>query len=229
MTLNDCISEIKAIEPSAYSDQQLARWVMRADDSIATVIYLMQPEDVSRPDLTANSGDYSFPLLAPSPFDKLYPLYLHAMIHYANSEYDRYQNDMELYNEAYGEFARWFAAEYEPALTADRRAWFYDIRLEPGESEEHDVEIRDVMRGLLSPITVSNDGLSGTVTVSCGGVTLLDYDSADGGDAKMAYYAPEGGINVHYDLANGGSEAKILRISGRHYRYGWPDRFGRRA
>ncbi len=228
MTLRECIDEIDAIEPNAYSDVQKATWVLRAEDSVATGIYLMQPEDVSRPDLTASSGDYGFPLLAPYPYAKLYPLYLHAMIHYANSEYERYQNDMQLYNESFGEFARWFAAESEPALTKDRQGWFFEVRLEPGESEEKGFGLLGDMRGVISPLAVSNDGLSGTVDVSCDGVTLLDYDSTDGGNAHMAFYAPRGELYIHYDLTNSGGEAQSLRISGRNYRYGWPDKYGRR-
>lgn len=54
-------------------------------------------------------------LLVEPPHDKLYWHYLVSMIHFANADYDRYQNTMQLYNESFGEFMRWFAQVYRPA------------------------------------------------------------------------------------------------------------------
>lgn len=54
-------------------------------------------------------------MLAGAPFDKLYRLYLAALIHFANGEYDRYQNSMALFNSACGEYIRWFSRVKCPA------------------------------------------------------------------------------------------------------------------
>ena len=54
-------------------------------------------------------------LLVEPPHDKLYWHYLCAMIHFANADYDRYQNTFQLYNDSFGEFMRWFANVYRPA------------------------------------------------------------------------------------------------------------------
>ncbi len=49
------------------------------------------------------------------PHDKLYAAYLTAMIDFANGEYNKYQNSMQLFNLAFGEFARWYADNFRPA------------------------------------------------------------------------------------------------------------------
>ena len=54
-------------------------------------------------------------MLAGAPYDKLYRLYLAALIHFANAEYDRYQNSMALFNSACGEYIRWYSRVYRPA------------------------------------------------------------------------------------------------------------------
>ena len=54
-------------------------------------------------------------LLAGAPFDRIYRLYLAALIHFANAEYDRYQNSMALFNSACGEYIRWYSRVYRPA------------------------------------------------------------------------------------------------------------------
>ena len=49
------------------------------------------------------------------PHDKLYAAYLTAMIDFANGEYNKYQNSMQLFNLAFGEYARWYADNFRPA------------------------------------------------------------------------------------------------------------------
>jgi hypothetical protein len=46
------------------------------------------------------------------PHDKLYYLYVIAMMDFANHEYDKYANDMEVYNAAYDDFAKWWQRKY---------------------------------------------------------------------------------------------------------------------
>lgn len=64
--------------------------------------------------------DYSgkdIELLVNPPHDKLYRAYLTAMIDYANGEYDKYNNTMQMFNQYYNEFVRWFMVNYRPAYT----------------------------------------------------------------------------------------------------------------
>ncbi len=49
------------------------------------------------------------------PHDKVYGAYLGAMVDFANGEYQKYENAMQLYNAYLAEFARWFIARYCPA------------------------------------------------------------------------------------------------------------------
>lgn len=56
-------------------------------------------------------------LLAQPPHNKLYWSYLTAMIDFANGEYNKYANTMEVFNSHFGEFMRWFAQNYRPADT----------------------------------------------------------------------------------------------------------------
>ena len=46
-----------------------------------------------------------------------YAPYLEAKIDYANGEYEKYQNSMQMFNSFWGEFLRWFALVYRPADT----------------------------------------------------------------------------------------------------------------
>ena len=54
-------------------------------------------------------------LLVEPPHSKLYAEYVMARIDYANGEYDKYDNSMQMFNAFWGEFSRWFARMYRPA------------------------------------------------------------------------------------------------------------------
>ncbi len=62
-------------------------------------------------------------LLAEPPHSKLYAEYLIARIDYANGEYDKYANAMQMFNAFWGEFSRWFARTYRPADRKNFKGW----------------------------------------------------------------------------------------------------------
>ena len=57
----------------------------------------------------------SIKLLVEPPHSKLYAEYVMARIDYANGEYDKYENSMQMFNAFWGEFMRWFARTHCPA------------------------------------------------------------------------------------------------------------------
>jgi len=59
--------------------------------------------------------DLETELLVGPPPDDIYTLYLQAKIDEANGEYNKYSNTMQIYNEYYGTFLRWFCGQYDPA------------------------------------------------------------------------------------------------------------------
>ena len=59
-------------------------------------------------------------LLVKAPHDELYVLYLKAKIDAENGEYSRYADSSQLYNEAYGNFARYWGRTHEPAQGYER-------------------------------------------------------------------------------------------------------------
>ena len=60
-------------------------------------------------------------LLAPAPFDALYPHYLCAMTDAALGETDRYAGEQAQYNALYAELAVWLRQNYPPRSRAQWR------------------------------------------------------------------------------------------------------------
>ncbi len=110
MTVNNCIAYIDSIEPNAYTAAQKAMWISECEGKVYTDLFLLQPNEFTP---VTYDADKDRTLALPAPYDRLYPRYLQAMIHYANGEYDRYANSMAAFNEVWGGLHRWFGANYD--------------------------------------------------------------------------------------------------------------------
>lgn len=54
-------------------------------------------------------------LMVRPPHDKIYAAYLCAQVDFANGEYNKYQNSVQMFNGYWGEFCRWFSRNFRPA------------------------------------------------------------------------------------------------------------------
>ncbi len=112
MTLSQVIATVDEIKPNAFGDISKTMWMNEVEGLIQTEVMLLPAEGCIRYD--ANS-DTDTELLVKAPHDKLYWVYLCAMIDFANGEYNKYQNTMQLFNTYFGEYMRWYAMRYHPA------------------------------------------------------------------------------------------------------------------
>ena len=113
-TLSGVITQVDDIKPNAFSHVSMTAWLNECEGLVQTEVFLWAREQVIVYSYTADSAAE---LRVQPPHDKLYWTYLCAMIDFANGEYNKYQNTMQLFNSYFGEFMRWFAANYRPADT----------------------------------------------------------------------------------------------------------------
>lgn len=59
-------------------------------------------------------------LQIPDPFIDVYSSYIYAKIDFHQSEYDRYNNDVALFNSAFDEFSSWFRRKHMPKQRANQ-------------------------------------------------------------------------------------------------------------
>ena len=104
MTIQDVIDLVDSIEPNAYNNAQKAAWINECEGKVYTHLFLVQPYEYKT---------VSQALALPAPYDRMYSRYLQAMIHYADGEYNRYQNSMAMFNEVWGEANRWFGGDFD--------------------------------------------------------------------------------------------------------------------
>jgi len=112
MRLGQVIEYVDGIKPNAFSPETKTAWLSECEGLVQTEVLLWAPAEIITYDYATHRDAE---LLVAPPHDKLYWAYLTAMIDFANGEYDKYQNTMQLFNSHYGEFMRWFAQRYRPA------------------------------------------------------------------------------------------------------------------
>lgn len=112
MTLREVIERVDEIKPNAFSEDTKTMWVNECEGMVQTEVLLFASEDI----VVYNYAEHKdAELLVKPPHDKLYWAYLSAMIDFANGEYNKYQNAMQLFNAHFNEFMGWYARTYRPA------------------------------------------------------------------------------------------------------------------
>lgn len=107
MKLNECIRRVDAVKPNAFSDSDKTAWLSEIEGMVQTEIWHVQPDAEGFVTYVWPEQQSDTLLVAP-PHDKLYPLYLVAMIDFANGEYGSYQNSMAMFNAVWDEYAKWY-------------------------------------------------------------------------------------------------------------------------
>lgn len=169
MTLFDVIKTVDDIKPNAFLNNTKTAWINEVEGLVQTEVLLLASSSIISYNFDSDSNTQ---LLVKPPHDKIYWTYLSAMIDFANGEYNKYQNSMQLFNTYFGEYMRWYALNYHPAdgkaITSGYYLSAYSIAVKHGYSGTEEEWIMS-LKG--EPGTPGNDGDPGK-------------DGADGKDGK---------------------------------------------
>ena len=120
MTPRKVIQRVDEAKPNAFPEEAKFEWLMALEGRIAADVLLATPEELERIMRRGFADGMDEELLVKAPHDELYVLYLKAKIDAENGEYSRYADSSQLYNEAYGNFVRYWGRTYEPAQGYER-------------------------------------------------------------------------------------------------------------
>lgn len=109
MTISEAINITdKICKLNAYDNETKTMWLSQLDEQIQSELYHWSPPDIIRYDWESCAEHQ---LLADPPYDAMYPRWLVAQIALANGEYQKYQNEREVFNQLYEQYARWLVRE----------------------------------------------------------------------------------------------------------------------
>ena len=115
MTIADVISKVDALKPNTYESKDKISWLSDLDARVKTQI--INAHERREPVYFYGydeETDLDTELLVPKPYDEMYLRWLEAMIDYHNSDDDRYNNAIILFNNAYDGYKRHYTRTHMP-------------------------------------------------------------------------------------------------------------------
>lgn len=114
MKVIEAIKQIDNLKPNTYSDEEKIVWLSRLD-------YLVKREilDTHEGETVSFGGydtdtDAQTELLVPLPYDEMYLRWLEAQIDYANGEYSKYNNSIEMFGVSYRGYRNYYNQTHAP-------------------------------------------------------------------------------------------------------------------
>lgn len=105
MKLKDVLSFVDKMKPgNPYDTSTKIQWLNELEGDIQSKLLKTAPQEI----IQYTEDHLEETLLIPIPYDKVYWMWVCAMIDFANGEYDRYQNTLQMVNDAYDKYAKWF-------------------------------------------------------------------------------------------------------------------------
>lgn len=109
MTLRAVLAFVDKMKPgNPYDTDMKVQWLNELEGDIQSKLLHTAPQEI----IQYTAEDLDEELLIPVPYDKVYWMWVAAMIEFANGEYDKYQNTMQLVNDAYDKYAKWFHRKF---------------------------------------------------------------------------------------------------------------------
>ena len=106
MKIRDLFNYVHKIKEDPFEDSELLVWLNEVEGLVHTKVFLLAPSEYK--EITADDIDSdTFKLLIVGPHQKIYPAYLVAMIDFANGEYNKYANTLEMFNAHFTELQMW--------------------------------------------------------------------------------------------------------------------------
>jgi hypothetical protein len=116
MTACDAISRTDSLMPNAYTKEQKVKWLSACDGQIFAEIINTHADAPT--DTFTEYTDDTPTLIVPAPYDyDVYINYLEAMIAKENSEIDKFNNNIAIYNSAIISFSNKYNREHLPKQT----------------------------------------------------------------------------------------------------------------
>lgn len=115
MKIIEAISKIDDLKHNTYSRDDKIGWLSRLD-SMAKRLVIDTHEGGENVGFTGyNAGtDPHTEMLIPEPFDEAYLRWLEAQIDYANGEYEKYNNSIEMFNTSWKAYQNYYNRTHMP-------------------------------------------------------------------------------------------------------------------
>ena len=111
MTLSEAIEQVKTLKPNAYSEEALTVWLNQLEAMVQSEVHGVDPENI----VSFNWGSDGDSLLTIcKPYDHAYVEWISAKIDFNNKEYGAYNNGVDVFNNTYEEYKKFWRRTHNP-------------------------------------------------------------------------------------------------------------------
>lgn len=114
-SMNEVMERVRRTMPNTIEEKDQARWLLTLDGRIYEEV--TKADEPDRLPVKSFPDDGDKPLLAGSPYDSIYDLYLTSMICFALGEYKDYNNIADQFEKTFRDFRAWWRREHVPKHT----------------------------------------------------------------------------------------------------------------
>lgn len=162
MTVQSAITmarNLKQVDETHYPDSMLLQFLNEVEGKVQTEVLMIAPDDTVR----YGADDLTNEMIVTAPHDKLYYVYLMAMIDFVNGEYDRYTNSMNLANAHITEWAAWYNRTHRRGKPEELGIYFsaYGIAVKHGYTGTEEEWLASLKGDPGEPIVIRFDQTSG--------------------------------------------------------------------
>lgn len=173
MKISQVLAFVDKMKPgNPYDKETKLRWLNELEGDIQSRLFHTAPQEI----IQYTTADMDTELLVPVPHDKIYWMWVAAMIDFANGEYDRYQNTMQLVNDAWDTYAKWFHRKFHE----DVGGFLYIGGTTKYGLSAYQIAVNHGFQGDEAAWLLSLKGLEGPAGKAGPAVEGIDYDSLTG-------------------------------------------------
>ena len=115
MKISEAISRLDSLKHNTYTQSDKVDWLSRLDSMVKKHI-IDNHEGAETVTFTGydDSTDLQTELLVPEPFDEVYLRWMEAQIDYANGEYSKYNQSIQMFKADYDSYANYYNRNHMP-------------------------------------------------------------------------------------------------------------------
>lgn len=121
MKIIEAISRLDSLKRNTYTHSDKVGWLSTLDGMVKEqIIDKHLGADKVSFNGYSDDTDVNTVLLIPAPYDEVYLRWLEAQIDYANGEYGKYNNSMDMFNTSFDAYAKHYARNNLPVSHGPR-------------------------------------------------------------------------------------------------------------
>ena len=123
MTMEKAIFQADELKPNQVARALKIEWLSHLDRRVFKEVFSTHEPDAETPKAFDGYTQDTPPdteLLVKPPYDDVYLYFLAMQIDLANLEYDKYNNSVQLYGNALGQYKRWYHRTHRPLAQPEK-------------------------------------------------------------------------------------------------------------